>query len=248
MEDKSVVILGATSPIARALAAEYGRDGYKVIVGARDDEENETIAADLRVRFGATAHAAHWDATDFDGHAGFFEQCRDALGAVPTGVVFCAGYMDENEVAERDFHSAHKTIDVNFTCGVSTVNIFAAHFAERGAGFIAGVSSVAGDRGRQSNYIYGSSKAGFSTYLQGLRNRMYHHGVSVTTIKPGFVDTAMTYGTVDSPLVASPEYAARAMKRAIDNGRAVAYVPFFWRYIMAIIRAIPEWQFKKMKM
>lgn len=248
MGQKSVVILGSTSPIARSLAEEYAQDGYAVVLGARDDEENEFIAAHIRLRCAARVITLHWEAGAFDTHAAFLDGCKDALGEAPTGVVFCAGYMEENEKAIRDFDAARDIIDVNYTGAVSILNLFANSFEERKSGFIGALSSVAGDRGRQSNYIYGSTKAGLSAYLQGLRNRLYHVGVSVTTIKPGFVDTPMTYGSVDSPLTASPEYAARVIKKAIDRKKNVAYVPFFWRYIMMIIRFIPEWQFKKMKM
>jgi short-subunit dehydrogenase len=131
---------------------------------------------------------------------------------------------------------------------VSLLEQFAARFEERGEGFIAAISSVAGDRGRQSNYIYGASKAGLSAYLEGLRNRLYHRGVHVTTIKPGFVDTKMTFGLPGLFLVASPQQAAKAMYAAIVKKKNTAYVPWFWRYIMLIIRHVPDWQFKKMRM
>ena len=149
---------------------------------------------------------------------------------------------------QSNLDAIRHTIDVNFTSAAVLLEQFAAYFAERRRGFLAVLSSVAGDRGRQSNYIYGASKAGLSAYLQGLRNRMYTLGVQVTTIKPGFMDTKMTFGLPGLFLVASPEQAGRAIHQAIRKKKDVAYVPWFWRYIMLIIRHVPERIFKRMKM
>jgi len=246
-EPKSVVLLGATSPIARASGWAFGRDGYDVVTGARDGDENERIAQDIAVRYGVNAYAEPFDALDFDSHPDYVAACEQHLGALPTGVVLYFGYMAEQAVAQDDFEAARRTIDVNLTAAISILEQFARRFEERGGGFMGIVSSVAGDRGRKSNYIYGAAKAGLSTYAQGLRNRLFGAGVTVTTIKPGFVDTPMTYGLpLPGPLVASPETAGEAIYRAVAAGKHVAYVPFFWRYIMLIIRSIPEWQFKKM--
>jgi short-subunit dehydrogenase len=141
-------------------------------------------------------------------------------------------------------------IDVNYTAAVSLLNLAAVHLAQQGSGFICALSSVAGDRGRKSNFIYGSTKAALTTYLQGLRNRLFTSGVSVITIKPGFVDTAMTWGMLNpkSPLTANPERVAASIDRAILGRRNVIYVPWFWRIIMAVIRSIPEPIFKRMKL
>ncbi len=243
-----IVILGATSAIARALADAFARDGYPIVLAARDMEEAETIAADIRVRFGVEAHPLLLEADRFDTHEAFVDACRKVADDAIGGIVLCYGFMDQQAKAQADFDIARRTLDVNFTSAVSLLERFAAYFEARGTGFIAAISSVAGDRGRQSNYIYGASKAGLSAYLEGLRNRLYHCGIPVTTIKPGFVDTKMTFGLPGLFLVASPEKAARAMHAAIVKQRNVVYVPWFWRYIMLIIRHVPEWQFKKMKM
>jgi decaprenylphospho-beta-D-erythro-pentofuranosid-2-ulose 2-reductase len=155
----------------------------------------------------------------------------------------------EQDVAQENFAEARATVSINLTAAISVLEPFALICEQRRGGFIGVVSSVAGDRGRQSNYIYGASKAGLSAYTQGLRNRLHKVGVPVTTIKPGFVDTKMTFGLpLPKPLVASPAAAGKAIHRAVTRGRDVAYVPFFWQYIMLLIRAIPEWQFKKMKL
>lgn len=245
---KGVVVLGATSAIARAVANEFAYRGYNLVLAARDQEENEAIAADLRVRWGANVAALPFEAEDYDSHPAFFESCHQVLGDAMEGVVLCFGYLAEQAAAQTDFFLAHRTIDVNYTSAVSILEIFARHFEQQRRGFLCGVSSVAGDRGRQSNYLYGSAKAGFSAYLEGLRNRLFHAGVHVVTVKPGFIDTKMTFGKPNLLLLAPVSKAGKDIFNAIRHRKNVAYVPWFWRYIMLIIRHIPEWQFKKMKM
>lgn len=245
---KGVVVLGATSAIAKAAARAFASHGYDVVLAARDTEENELLARDLHVRYGVHAHSIAWEALDFDHHDAVYQACVDALGDDLSGVVLCSGTMDDQRAAERDWTRARALLDGNYTASVSILDRFANHLEERKAGFIAVVSSVAGDRGRQSNYLYGSAKAGLSTYLQGLRNRLHKTGVSVTTIKPGFVDTKMTWGMPGLFLVATPDRVGRSIYRAIRRRRAVAYIPWFWRYIMLIIRTIPEPIFKRMSM
>ncbi|MBI2422118.1 MAG: SDR family oxidoreductase [Candidatus Hydrogenedentes bacterium] len=244
----SVVILGATSTIAKAAAHEFARRGHAVVLGAQDHKENKRHASDIALRYNVPCHALRFDAQDFKSHAAWFEECKAALGGVPTGVVLCFGFMDEQANAQASFEIAQKTIDINLTGAVSILEIVAAAFEMRKSGFIGVVSSVAGDRGRQTNYIYGCAKAGLTTYCQGLRNRLFASGVSVTTIKPGFVDTKMTYGLpLPGPLVATPEKAGAIICKAVLARKHEVYVPFFWRFIMLIIRSIPEFQFKKMK-
>jgi len=256
---KGVVMLGATSAIARAVANEFAYRGYNLVLAARDQEENEIIAADLRVRWGASVAALPFEAENYDSHPAFFESCHHILGDAMEGVVLCFGYLAEQAAAQTDPALARRTIDVNYTSAVSILDIFARHFEQRPPGtpisrsassspFICGVSSVAGDRGRQSNYLYGSAKAGFSAYLAGLRNRLFHSGVHVITIKPGFIDTKMTFGKPGMILLAPASKAGKDIFNAIRRRKNVAYVPWFWRYIMVIIRHIPEWQFKRMKM
>jgi short-subunit dehydrogenase len=150
--------------------------------------------------------------------------------------------------AQNDLKTARQAIDVNFTSVVSLLTFVANDFEARRHGFICVFSSVAGDRGRQSNYVYGSAKAALSAFLGGLRNRLFKSGVHVTTVKPGFVDTAMTWGLPGMFLVASPEAVAEDTFRAVSHGRSQIYTPFFWRYIMLIIKSVPEFVFKRMKM
>jgi short-subunit dehydrogenase len=158
--------------------------------------------------------------------------------------------MVEQILSEVDPEQAARTIDVNFKSYVSLLNAAAMHLRERGGGFLCALSSVAGDRGRQSNYTYGAAKAGLSAYLQGLRNRLAPHGVTVITVKPGFVDTAMTWGLLKagSALVASPQRVARDIVNAIATRRDVLYTPWFWRWIMLVIRLIPERVFKRLRL
>jgi len=244
---KGVVILGATSAVARAVAIEFGRAGYHVVLGARDLDENEAVATDLRVRCNVEADALPFEAEDCAGHRAFFDACLERLGDRLEGVVVCFGFMDDQAKAQEDFAVARRTIDVNYTVAVSILEIFAGHFEQRGGGFIAVLSSVAGDRGKQGNYIYGSAKAGLTAYLEGLRNRLFRSKVAVTTIKPGFMDTKMTFG-MDLRGAMTPEAAGKAIFAAIKKRKNVAYIPWPWRYIMLIIRHIPEAIFKRMKM
>ena len=245
---KGIVILGSTSAIARAAAVELGRRGYDLILAARDEAENQALAADVNVRTGASVDAMTFDAEDVAGHRAFCERCADRFGHDLQGVLLFFGYLGEQHAAQTDFALARRIIDVNYTGAVSILELFAEKFEQRKAGFICAVSSVAGDRGRQSNYLYGSAKAGLTAYLQGLRNRMFRAGVPVTTIKPGFVDTKMTFGKPDLMLVASAEKAAKDVVKAALNAKNVVYVPWFWRYIMLTIRHVPETVFKRMKL
>ncbi|WP_320178424.1 SDR family oxidoreductase [Roseovarius pacificus] len=244
---KTAVILGGASTVARALAATYAQAGYALVLADIDYDEVARIAADTRLRHNVACEPLYLDATAFDQHNAFVGQCAEKLGGDPEGVLLCLGYMPAQEDAQARFELARRAFDTNLTGSVSLLERFAARFEKRGHGFIVGLSSVAGDRGRRANYIYGATKAGMTCYLSGLRNRLSAAGVQVLTVKPGFMDTKMTYGMpLPGPLTASPEAAAQAIFRAQQRGKDVAYVTFLWRYIMLIITSIPEWKFKKM--
>ena len=248
MSGKGVVILGATSSIARATAAEFARNGYNMVLGARDTEENERIAADIRIRWDVRTAALPFDAQDIESHAAFFTQCHELMGDHIDGLIVCVGWMPNQIAAQSDFNLASATIDINYTGVASIAERFAADFESRRRGFIAVVSSVAGDRGRQSNYFYGSAKAGLTAYLQGLRNRLFHANVSVLTIKPGFVDTKMAFGLPNLMLVATPERVARNIFNAIRKRKNVIYTPWFWHGIMKVFVHVPETIFKRMRL
>ena len=246
-----VLILGATSRIAQAIAAEYAASGESLYLAARDQDEAERIAADLRVRHSATATAAAFDARDFDSHPALIAAAAETLGGIDIAIV-AFGEIGEQPESESDFRKALAVIEVNYTGAVSVCEALAEHMAahatENRSGVIAGISTVAGDRGRQSNYFYGSAKGGFSLYLQGLRGRMRRHGVHVMTAKLGFVDTPMTYGLKTRIPIASPEAAARAIVRGIRRRKDTLYYPRFWRFVMFAIKAIPERLFKRLSL
>jgi len=245
---RTIVILGATSAIARGVAEEFARRGDELLLAGRDTGELAALADDLAVRFGGRARGMAFDAVALETHAGFVESCREASGGSLAGVVLCFGYLGDQAAAQRDLSEARRIFDTNLLGAVSILSLFANHFEERREGFLCAVSSVAGERGRQSNYFYGAAKAGLNVFLQGLRNRLASSGVRVITIKPGFVDTRMTYGRKGMLFVASPRSVARHIVAAIVHGKDQAYVPALWRPVMLMIRLIPERIFKRMRL
>ncbi|MBA64077.1 MAG: short-chain dehydrogenase [Planctomycetaceae bacterium] len=245
---ETVVVVGATSDIARATALELARH-YNLILAGRDDTELGIISQDIATRRECHITTLKFEALSSENHAEFIEDCFTKAGKI-AGTVVCHGFLPEQVQAQRDWDLARKTLDVNFTSCVSLLEPFMERLESQGHGFIAVISSVAGDRGRQSNYLYGAAKGGLSVYLQGLRNRGKHTGVHVMTVKPGFVATEMTVGLVDpkSPLVAQPQQVAKDIVRGIKKQRNVIYSRWFWRYIMLIIRSIPERIFKRLRL
>ena len=241
----TTLILGATSPIARELAARYAADGDAVFVAARDDEEVRRIASDLSIRHRAQIRGGTFDALDTGSHAAFLDEVEAELGPVEVAVL-AFGAMGEQERSQEQISAARRVIDTNYTGAVSVCELLAERMSARGRGAIVGISSVAGERGRKSNYIYGSAKGAFTLYLGGLRNRLASEGVNVLTVKLGFVDTRMTFG-LDSPIPkATPEDTARAIHAAQRRGQDVLWYPRFWAPIMGVIKSIPERFFKKM--
>ncbi|MDX9720000.1 MAG: SDR family oxidoreductase [Myxococcota bacterium] len=243
----SVLILGATSPIARAMAAVYAAEGLSLCVAARDTDEAQRIAADLELRHGVRAQGMHFDALDFESHPAFVEQVEQELG--PIEVAFVAfGELGDPQQSYQDFAAAKRVIEVNYTGAASICEALAQRMGERQSGTIIGISSVAGERGRQSNYFYGSAKGAFTLYLQGLRNRMQKSKVKVITVKLGYVDTRMTYGLRTAIPIASPSATAKAIRTAQRLGLDSFYYPPFWGAVMGIVKAIPEGIFKRLSM
>jgi len=242
-----VLILGATSAIAAALAREFAAHKFDLVLGGRDREELSAMASDLSLRCGVRAGVLPFDALDTQTHASTLRSFLSGAGDALEGVVVCTGYLGDQAKGQSDWEEARLILETNFTGCVSALNILASHFELRRAGFICAISSVAGDRGRQSNYLYGAAKAGLSVYLQGLRNRLFPAHVKVITVKPGFVDTRMTYGRSGLFLVASPERVAKGIFRAIIKGQGVVYLPWFWRPIMLLVQSIPEAIFKRLR-
>ena len=238
-----LLIIGARSDIARACAREYAKNGYDLYLAARNAAELSAFARDVTTRTQQRVKLLELDILDYQSHQGFY----DSMEEKPLGVISAVGYLGKQEQAQSDFEEAQKIMDTNYTGVVSLVNIIANDFERRRSGFIVGISSVAGDRGRKSNYLYGSAKAAFTAYLSGLRNRLYEAQVHVLTVKPGFVATKMTEG-MDLPekLTAQPDEVASDIFQAQQNGKNVLYTKWIWRWVMMVIKMIPEWKFKRM--
>jgi decaprenylphospho-beta-D-erythro-pentofuranosid-2-ulose 2-reductase len=243
-----VLIVGATSGIGRALARGLAGEGYDVMLAGRQLDELDPVATDLQIRYGIKAECREFEALAFESHADFFEECVEFFAGDLHGMLLCHGSMPEQEDAARDFALTSRMIDINYTASVSLLNRAANHLEERGRGWICAVTSVAGDRGRPGNYLYGSTKAAVSTVLSGMRARLAKSGVAVVDVRPGFVDTSLTWGREGMFLVASPERVARDVLRGIRRNRGVVYTPFFWAGIMAIIRSIPDFVFRRLSL
>lgn len=240
------LVLGASSAIARAFARVAVAAGDDVVIAGRDAEDLAIGVADLKLRGTGQAHALAFDATDHAGHAACVAEAVAHAGAKPLSVFLAFGTMPSQAEIDADWRTAWSALDTNFIGAVSILQQLAPVLEARKAGRIVAIGSVAGDRGRLKNYVYGAAKAGLTTYLQGLRARLFRAGVPVTTVKPGFVDTAMTWGLPGMFLVASPAAVAATCYAAARKGKEEIYVPFFWWGIMTIIRNIPERIFKKL--
>lgn len=241
----SILILGAASDIAQALAHRFAQEGCAVILAGRDTQRLSAIAKDIEIRHNTSAEVCSFDAVATDTH----EQFYSALATKPDVVACVFGYLGDQELAQTDYGESSRIIDTNYSGAVSMLNIVANDYEQRRAGTIIGVASVAGDRGRQSNYIYGSAKGAFAIYLAGLRNRLFKSGVGVLTVKPGFVNTKMT-AHLDLPkaLTAEPRKVADDIYKAWRRRRDCVYTIWPWRWIMFIIRSIPEFVFKRLSM
>ncbi|UBF30229.1 SDR family oxidoreductase (plasmid) [Kovacikia minuta CCNUW1] len=247
MREQAVLIIGATSSVARAIAVKLAKRGVTLHLAGRDVHEVERVARDIAVRYQNPISWSSFEAQAYDSHADFLQKALMQLGYLD-GVVVAMGELGDQQAAQIDFDQAQRIIHSNYTGVVSILTHVANHLEQQRQGFIIGISSVAGDRGRQSNYIYGSAKGGLSLFLQGLRSRLYKSGVHVMTVKPGFIDTKMTFGKPGMFLVASPETVATEVLKALRQKQNIAYVPGFWFWIMFIIRAVPESLFKKLKL
>jgi decaprenylphospho-beta-D-erythro-pentofuranosid-2-ulose 2-reductase len=242
-----ILILGATSAISRSMAGLLAAQGHSLFLASRDEEELTRLACDLFVRYGVAVHSGVVDAEDFGSHEAFISRVNAVMGPID-GVICAIGYLGEQPDDSHRGAAVRRIADINFSGPASVLAPVAKQMEARGSGFILGISSVAGDRGRQSNYAYGAAKGAFSLYLQGLRNRLQASGVRVITVKLGFVDTAMTYGKPGLFLVASPEGVARRLCRLSERASGVYYVPRFWWLLMLVIKGLPEAFFKRLKL
>jgi short-subunit dehydrogenase len=242
--ERAWLVLGGSSAIARAFARVAAEAGADVILAGRDLEDLERSARDLEVRYGRRAEALRFDATEFASHAGFVDAVR--ARARKLDVMLAFGLMPNQEAIDADPALGVQAIAATYTGAASVLLHLAPVLEAQGEGRVVVIGSVAGDRGRLKNYVYGSAKAGLHAFTQGLRARLFRAGVQVTTVKPGFIDTGMTFGMKTGPLMASPEACARACLRLAARGREVAYYPAVWRFIMLIIKLLPEPLMKRM--
>jgi decaprenylphospho-beta-D-erythro-pentofuranosid-2-ulose 2-reductase len=241
----TVLILGAASDMAIAIAEKFASAGFNIQLAARNVERLQPLQSDLAIKYTSRVSIHEFDALSFNSHAAFFEE----LNPKPDVTICVFGYLGDNEKAAADWNKAEKIIHTNYTGAVSILNVAATYYASVKEGTIVGIASVAGERGRQSNYLYGSAKAGFMAYLSGLRNRLFREGVHVVTVQPGFVYTKMTEDlTLPKMLTAKPEEVAETVYLAVVKRKNIVYVKWFWRWIMMIIRSIPEFIFKKLKL
>lgn len=187
------------------------------------------------------------DVNEFDRHLATIKEAEERLGGLDTALI-AHGTLPDQKACERSFEKTWQEIETNCLSVISLLTHLANRFEQQGQGTIAAISSVAGDRGRQSNYVYGTAKAAVSTFMQGLRGRLHRSGVHVLTIKPGFVDTPMTASFKKGFLWAQPETVAEGILKAIRKRREVVYIPRFWQPIMFVIRSLPESLFKRLKL
>ena len=241
---KRALIVGASSAIAMAISRELAAQGYYLVLAGRNPERLDALARDLRLRGAAGVEVTEYDALTSDSSVLADQVWGDGLDLL----LLAHGSLAEQVQVQDDPQATLNEMMVNACSGIALLSAFGGRFEERGRGTIAVLSSVAGDRGRQSNYVYGAAKSALSSYSQGLRNRLSGTGVCVLTIKPGFVDTPMTAGFSKGPLWATPERVARDILRAADGPGGVLYTPWFWRYIMWLIKLLPERLFMKLSL
>ena len=247
LHPKRILVLGATSGIAEACIRIWAERGENLYLVARNADKLAAVAADARTRGANYVDFAVADLDNTTSHPELLAHAINSLAGLDVAY-FALGVLSEQPRVERSFDEAAKILHTNFVAPVSLLTWLANYCAQRHSGTLAVLSSVAGDRGRKSNYVYGSSKAGLSAFLAGLRNRVDREGVTVITIKPGPVKTAMTQSMKGSEKFADVEKVAATIVKAIDKKQDVVYVPGIWRIIMGVIKVIPERTFKKLNL
>ena len=239
----NILILGATSAIAKHTTRLFAADEHSLYLVARNEEKLKSMKQDMLVRGASSVDYESLDLSDETSHSNLINRATETMGSVDT-VLVAYGTLGDQKKCEESYENTLKELQVNCLSVISLLTQLANQLEQQGSGSIAVISSPSGDRGRQSNYIYGTAKGALSIFLQGLRNRLAKSKVHVLTIKPGFVDTPMTKDFKKGLLWVGPEVISKGIYNAIKKKREVAYLPFFWRYIMIIIKSIPEKLFK----
>lgn len=242
-----ILIIGATSAIAQETAKLYARDGAELFLVARSAFKLNSVKDDLLVRGAKRAETYVLDISELERHSEMIQASIDTLGELDMALI-AHGTLGDQRLSEESVEKALEEFTTNCTSVISLLTILANYFEQRKRGCIAVISSVAGDRGRKSNYVYGAAKGALSIFLQGLRGRLAASGVKVVTIKPGFVDTPMTASLRKGLLFASPRTVGRGIYDAMNKGKDVVYLPWFWRPIMLIVKSVPERVFKKVSL
>ncbi|NPA91846.1 MAG: SDR family oxidoreductase [Chloroflexi bacterium] len=243
----NVLIVGATSAIAHEVAKHFARAGDRLFLVGRNEAKLQAVADDLRVRGAERVETFLLDVNEVDRHEAMLDAAEEALGPLDVALI-AHGVLPDQQAAQRDVRLALDTFHTNATSVIALLTPLANRFEKRGKGTIAVISSVAGDRGRQSNYVYGSAKAAVTAFTSGLRNRLYRSGVHVLTVKPGMVDTPMTAHMRKGPLFASPQRVGQDIYNAILKGKDVLYTPWYWALIMWAIIHLPESIFKRLRL
>lgn len=242
-----VLILGGASAIAQATARLFASEGASLFLTDLREERLKMVADDLKVRGAAKVEYLAVDANDLERHEETLQAADAALGGLDAALI-AYGTLPDQRACEQSWELTQREFSTNGLSLLSYLRLLGNYFETKRAGCIAAISSVAGDRGRQSNYTYGAAKGAVAIYLGGLRHHLYKSGVKVVTIKPGFVDTPMTAAYKKGLLWAKPEAVARSIHRAMRRGKGVIYVPWFWWFIMLIIRNLPDCIFNRTKL
>jgi short-subunit dehydrogenase len=240
-----VIVVGATSAIAQEAARMFAQDGASMFLVARDREKLAAVADDLRVRGATRVETSVINLLEWERHEELVESAAKALGGLDLALI-AHGNLSDQAACESRVAEIVREMNLNCLSVISLATVLGNYFERQSYGCVAVIASVAGDRGRRSNYVYGTAKGAVDIFLQGLRSRLFPQGVAVVTIKPGLVDTPMTAALPKNCLFASARTVGLGVYRAMLKRKNVVYLPWFWRWIMAIVRILPEALFKRL--